>query len=358
MLVAGLAACEQRQPPVDRRPTPASPSRSAVLLPCGRSIADVAEQVTPSVVSVVSVKAGQLGQHEYSVGSGVILSSDGVVITNSHVVDQAAKIAVGLKDGRALEGRLVGADPKSDIALVRIDSKNLKPIAIADSSKLRIGDVVIAVGNPFGIGQTVTMGIVSAVSRVDLGITDYDDFIQTDAAINPGSSGGALVNMDGELIGINTAIVSRNGAYQGIAFAIPSRMAIQIKNALLEHGKVIRGWLGVAVEDVTYEHAQSLHLERGVLVASVTPNGPAAKAGLEQGDVITAIDGVEMRDAGQVRNLVAMTATGKTVQVDLRRNGKPTSVAVSLAEQPDDLRTASPFDRDAADPERPSATSL
>jgi Do/DeqQ family serine protease len=337
ILLCASMSCERERSAQERPPS----SREAVLISGGHSIADVAAAVTPCVVSVVSeMDAGdswfsEPGHHVYSLGSGVIVSSDGVIITNSHVVAQASRIAVAFKDGRTLEAKLVGTDPKSDIAVVRVDAKDLPPIAVADSSKLRIGEVVLAIGNPFGIGQTVTMGIVSALSRVDLGITEYGDFIQTDAAINPGNSGGALVNMEGQLVGINTAIVSRIGGYQGLGFAIPSRMAIQIKNSLVEHGKVIRGWLGVGVQDLTYERAQSLHLQRGVMISDVTPNGPGARAGLERGDVLVAIDGVQMIDAGQVRNFVAMTATGKKVQLDLRRNGRAQLIEVNLGQEPE-----------------------
>jgi serine protease Do len=339
-----------------------------VLLPDGRSVADVAAKVTPSVVNVFSEKAsarqfepnpspffsdpffryffddpGQTfreapRRRERSLGSGVIVSSDGVIVTNNHVVAQAEKIRVALKDGRELEAKLVGADPKSDVAVLRVDAKDLPAIAVADSSKIRVGDLVLAIGNPFGIGQTVTMGIISAVGRANLGITDYEDFIQTDAAINPGNSGGALVTMDGLLVGINTAIVSRTGGYQGVGFAIPSNMAMQVKDSLLRHGKVIRGWLGVAIQDVTEGLGESIGVPAngGVLVSDVTPDGPADKAGLRRGDVITAIDGVKTNDSGHLRNVVALAGKGKKVRVDLVRGGKQHSFDVTLGEQPPD----------------------
>jgi serine protease Do len=327
----------------------------------------VAEKVTPSVVNVFSEKAapatapdqspffsdpffhfffGEPGRgfreaprrREQSLGSGVIVGADGVIITNNHVVAQAEKIRVALKDGREFEAKLAGSDPKSDVAVLRVDAKDLPAIAVADSSKIRIGDVVLAIGNPFGIGQTVTMGIISAVGRANIGITDYEDFIQTDAAINPGNSGGALVTMDGQLVGINTAIVSRSGGYQGIGFAIPSNMAMQIKDSILQHGRVVRGWLGVVIQDITEELAKSLDVpaRSGVLVSDVTPDSPAAKAGLKRGDVITAIDGVKTTDSAHLRNLVALAGKGKKVKVDLLREGKEKSVEVTLAEQPAD----------------------
>jgi serine protease Do len=339
------------------------PPAAASFLPQGASIADVAERVTPSVVNVFSEKVAQAPdlspffsdpffrfffdepgrgfrevprRREQSLGSGVIVSADGVIITNNHVVAQAEKIRVALKDGREFDAKLVGSDPKSDVAVLRIDAKDLPAIPVADSSKLRIGDLVLAIGNPFGIGQTVTMGIVSAVGRANVGITDYEDFIQTDAAINPGNSGGALVNMEGQLVGINTAIVSRSGGYQGIGFAIPSNMAMQVKDMILQHGRVVRGWLGVAIQDITEPLAKSLDVpvRAGVLVSDVSPDGPAAKAGLKRGDVITAIDGVKTTDTGHLRNLVAMAGKGKTVKVELLRDGKTLSVDVVLGEQP------------------------
>ena len=345
-----------------------NPSKSSLLFADGPSIADVAAKVTPSVVNVFSEKApaqnlepsgqpffsdpffrfffDQPGRspreaprrREQSLGSGVIVSADGVIVTNNHVVAQAEKIRVALKDGREFQAKLVGSDPKSDVAVLRVDAKDLPAIPVADSSKIRVGDLVLAVGNPFGIGQTVTMGIISAVGRANMGITDYEDFIQTDAAINPGNSGGALVTMDGLLVGINTAIVSRTGGYQGIGFAIPSNMATQVKDSILRHGKVIRGWLGVAIQDVTEELAKSMGIapKTGVLVSDVTLDGPAGKAGLQRGDVITAIDGVKTNDSAQLRNLVALAGKGKKVRVDLLRGGKEKSFEVTLGELPAD----------------------
>jgi serine protease Do len=365
VMLATLAACKQREP--DRKPNPpvAPPAQTsgqaAVIVPGARSIADVAAQVTPSVVSVYSerlaptlpVSPDGFGlferqgraprRRQLSLGSGVIVARNGIILTNSHVIAGAQKIRVALNDGRTLDAKLVGADPKTDVAVLRVDAKNLPPIEIADSSKLRIGDVVLAIGNPFGIGQTVTMGIVSAVGRANMGITDYDDFIQTDAAINPGNSGGALVNMNGQLVGINTAIISQSGGYQGIGFAIPSQMAIQIKDSLLQHGKVTRGWLGVAVQDLTDDLAHSLEVEphSGVLISDVTAGSPAARAGLQRGDVITAIDGVKTVDAGQVRNLVALAPIGKQVRLDVRRGRQARTVEVKLGEQPEDTSVAS-----------------
>jgi serine protease Do len=243
-----------------------------------------------------------------------------------------------LKDGREMEAKLVGADPKSDVAVLRVAAKDLPAISVADSSKIRIGDLVLAIGNPFGLGQTVTMGIISAVGRANMGITDYEDFIQTDAAINPGNSGGALVTMDGELIGINTAIVSRTGGYQGVGFAIPSQMAMQVKDAILRDGKVVRGWLGVAIQDVSEELARTMNVTArvGVLVSDVTPDGPAAKVGINRGDIITAIDGEKTNDTTHLRNLISLAGKGKRVHVELSRDGKGKSFDVTLGELPAD----------------------
>jgi serine protease Do len=344
----------------------ANPSRASLV--DGRSIADVAAKVTPSVVNVFSEKTAAHPfepdrspffsdpffrfffddpsrsfrdaprRREQSLGSGVIVSADGVIITNNHVVAQADKIRVALKDGREFQAKLVGSDPKSDVAVLRVEAKGLPAIPVADSAKTRVGDLVLAVGNPFGIGQTVTMGIISAVGRANMGITDYEDFIQTDAAINPGNSGGALVTMDGLLVGINTAIVSRSGGFQGVGFAIPSNMAMQVKDSILRDGKVIRGWLGVAIQDVTEELGKSVGIaaKTGVLVSDVTSDGPAAKAGLKRGDVITAIDGVKTNDSAHLRNVVALAGKGKKVRVDALRDGKEKSFEITLGELPAD----------------------
>jgi serine protease Do len=348
----------------------ASASHSAALLPDGRSIANVAAKVTPSVVNVFSERkidvdrgmspffadpffrffferpqgpSAPAGRREQSLGSGVIVSSDGVIITNNHVVADADEIRAALKDGREFKARLLGADRESDVAVLRIDdAKDLPAIEVADSSQMRIGDLVLAIGNPFGVGQTVTMGIVSAVGRANMGITDYEDFIQTDAAINPGNSGGALVNMDGKLVGINTAIISRTGGYQGIGFAIPSNMAIQVKDAIVTHGKVVRGWLGVSLQDLTEQLANGLNvgLRSGVLVADVTGGGPAAKAGIQRGDIITAIDGVKMEDSRHLRNSVALGGAGRKVRIDVLRDGKAKSFEVTLEEAKASARKA------------------
>ena len=320
-------------------------------------IADVAEKVTPSVVNVWSTQVvstgfegdpffeeffGRRGKRKQGGGgSGVIVSSKGYVLTNNHVVANASDIKVSLNDGREVEATVVGTDPKTDLAVLRLKGKlgNLKAIEIGDSSKIRLGEVVLAIGNPFGVGQTVTMGIISAKGRQNLGIVDYEDFIQTDAAINPGNSGGALVNLRGQLIGINTAILSRTGGYQGIGLAIPTTMARPIMDSLIARGKVVRGWLGVSIQDLTKELADTLKLgaERGVLIGGVVKGGPAARAGIREGDVVVRVGETTTEKSSQLRNAVASFGVGKTVKVEFIRNGKRQAVDVVLAEQPTDM---------------------
>ena len=271
-----------------------------------------------------------------SLGSGVIVSAEGVVLTNNHVVAKAKAIRVKLYDGRVLSATLVGADPKSDLAVLRLQGapKDLHPMPIGSSRKLRLGQVVLAIGNPFGLGQTVTMGIVSAVGRANMGIVDYEDFIQTDAAINPGNSGGALVNMNGQLMGINTAIFSKSGGYQGIGFAVPTDMAQPIMKGLLQHGRVVRGWLGVGIQTLTREMAEKLGIPftKGVLVAHVEPGSPADRAGIRREDLLTSINGESTDTVVRLRNRVASTAPGGTIKLSLLRGSKKMAVAVVLGE--------------------------
>jgi serine protease Do len=273
-------------------------------------------------------------------GSGVIISPDGVILTNNHVVAQADKIRVKLPDDREVDAQVVGTDPKSDVAVLRVEEKNLPFIAVADSSKNRVGDIVLAIGSPFALSHSVTMGIISALNRNTTGITEYGDFIQTDAAINPGNSGGALINMRGELIGINTAIVSGSGGNQGIGFAIPSNMAMAVKDAILKDGHVVRGWLGVMIQPVTPEIADNLGAKdrKGVLVSDVTKDGPAHKAGLKRGDIILKIDDTETTDPAQLKNLIAAKGKATRVKVGLLRDNKPVELMVTLGELPDEAR--------------------
>ena len=225
---------------------------------------------------------------EQGLGSGVVVSSDGYIVTNNHVVEQADEIKVQLPDKRSMKAKLIGTDPKTDVSVIKVDATGLPTLPWGDSSQLQVGELVLAVGNPFGLNQTVTMGIISAVGRANMGIVDYEDFIQTDAAINPGNSGGALVNLKGELIGINTAIFTRSGGYMGIGFSIPSNMVKSVMNSLIKHGKVVRGWIGVSIQEITPELAKEFGAAeaKGALVAEVMEQSPASKAKLERGDII------------------------------------------------------------------------
>ena len=284
---------------------------------------------------------------EQGLGSGVIVTSDGYIITNNHVVEGADELTVSLPDKRTFKAKVVGTDPKTDVAVVRIAASNLPVLPWGDATQLQVGEMVLAVGNPFGLSQTVTMGIISAVGRANMGIVDYEDFIQTDAAINPGNSGGALVNLKGELIGINTAIFTQSGGYMGIGFAIPSNMAKSVMTSLIQHGKVVRGWLGVSIQELTPELAQQFGTTQtnGALVGDVMEEGPAAKAKLERGDIIIAYHGTTVRDPGHLRALVAETAPGTTVTVSLVRNGETRTVSVTIGELPKDVASASGSDR-------------
>ena len=278
-------------------------------------------------------------RRESSLGSGVIVDSAGYIVTNNHVVAKADEIKVLLNDKREFTGKVVGTDPKSDIAIVKINAKDLPVIPWGDSDKLDIGEYVLAIGNPFGLNQTVTQGIVSAVGRANVGIADYEDFIQTDAAINPGNSGGALVNARGQLVGINTAIFSRSGGYMGIGFAVPSNMTRAVMDSLIKTGKVVRGWLGVSIQEVTPDLAKQFGMKeaRGALVNEVIPDSPAAAAGIQGGDIITAFNGKAVDSPSTLRNTVAQTLVGKSVKVDVLREKKSLTVDVKISEQPKDI---------------------
>jgi serine protease Do len=271
-----------------------------------------------------------------SLGSGVIADKDGYILTNSHVVKDADDIKIKLSDMREFKGKVIGTDPKTDLAIIKIEAHNLPVIKIGDSDKMRVGETVIAIGTPFGLNQTVTSGIVSAVGRANVGIAEYEDFIQTDAAINPGNSGGALVNVRGELIGINTAIFSTSGGYQGIGFAVPSNMAKAVMGSLIKSGKVVRGWLGVSIQPVTPDLAKQFGLkeEKGALVGDVIEDGPAEKAGIQRGDVIVEFDGREVTDPAGLRNMVAGTSPEKQIAIKVLRAGKPKTMNIVIAELP------------------------
>jgi serine protease Do len=274
-----------------------------------------------------------------ALGSGVIVSPDGYIVTNNHVVEGADRLTVTLSDGRVLTAHVVGRDPQTDIAVVRVDAKDLPAITFASSAKVDVGDRVLAVGNPFGIGETVTTGIVSAKSRrAGLGLA-YEDFIQTDAAINPGNSGGALVDIDGRLVGINTAILSHSGGSQGVGLAVPADLVRHVVDSLVAHGKVVRGYLGVGVQDVTPELADSFGLKNraGALIADVQPNSPAAKAGLASGDVITSIDGQPVDGSSHLSLVVGESAPGAKLALEVLHNGKSEHLTVTTASKPGDV---------------------
>jgi serine protease Do/serine protease DegQ len=276
----------------------------------------------------------QTERPEQSAGSGVIVdAANGYVVTNFHVIKDALRVTVTLKDRRQFQAKLVGTDPGTDIALLKIDGKNLQTLRLGNSDLLNVGDFVVAIGNPFGLGQTVTSGIVSALGRSGLDIEGYEDFIQTDASINPGNSGGALVNLKGELIGINTAIIGPSGANVGIGFAVPSAMVKAVLDQLVRFGEVRRGRLGASSEDITHDLAVSLGLAStaGAIVSTVDANSPAEKAGLKPGDVITAVNGKNIRSSLDLRNKIGLMPIGETVSLELTRKGKPLTTKVKIA---------------------------
>jgi len=272
---------------------------------------------------------------QQGVGSGVVVTKDGYILTNNHVVDGADEVKVTLQDGRELSAKVIGKDPKSDVAVVKVDTADLPFIDVADSDQIEVGDLVLAVGNPFGIGQTVTMGIVSATGRAHMGL-DYEDFIQTDAAINPGNSGGALVDADGRLIGINTAILSRSGGNQGIGFAIPTNLARDVMENLVKDGKVTRGYLGVMIQDITPALAKEFKLKdsKGALVGDVVPNGPAQRAGLKSGDIVVEFNGKAVEDARHLKLAVARLKPGAKASTRVLRDGSSKSLEVTVREMP------------------------
>jgi serine protease Do len=278
-------------------------------------------------------------EREQALGSGVIVTADGTILTNNHVIDGATDIKVQLNDKREYTAKLVGADAKTDIAVLKIEAKELPTLPIGDSGQLNVGDLIFAIGDPFGIGETATMGIVSATGRANLGIENYENFIQTDAAINPGNSGGAMIDIHGNLVGINTAILSHgSGGNEGVGFAIPMSMVKPVMDQILSHGKVVRGYLGILPQDVTPELAKAFNYNQpgGVLIGNVKPDTPAAKAGLKQGDVITALNGTATTDRNTFRNAVAAMAPGTSIKLDVWRDGKTQPFTVTLTELPPD----------------------
>jgi serine protease Do len=350
-------------------------SKEAVdlLTRINEATAEVAGAVKPAVVNIASTKTvhmrgmnspfddpffrqffgDQLRQYnqprdykQSGMGSGVIVEKNGYILTNNHVIKDADDIKVRLSDKRVFKGKIVGADPKTDVAVIKIDAVNLPVVKLGDSDKLRVGDRVIAIGNPFGLNQTVTTGIISAKGRADVGIADYEDFIQTDAAINPGNSGGALVNVKGELIGINTAILSSSGGNQGVGFAIPSNMVKTVMASLIKSGKVVRGWLGVSIQSITPDLAKQLGLkeEKGALIADVMEGSPAERAGLQRGDVVTEFDGKAVIDSTQLKNMVAATPPGKEATVKYIRDGAVRTAKAAIQELPVQAQIAAKYE--------------
>ncbi len=335
----------------------------------GKNFVEIAKMVKPAVVNITATRSGKSGdgpqsspfddpffrrffgeeffkrdapqreRKERGQGSGVIVDPNGLIITNNHVVNKADELRVILSDKREFKGKLIGTDAKTDVAVVKIETTGLSTIPWADSDQLEVGEFVLAVGSPFGLTQSVTMGIVSAVGRASMGIAEYEDFIQTDAAINPGNSGGALVNVRGELVGINTAIFSQSGGNMGIGFAVPSNLARSMMDQLVKTGKVVRGWLGVSIQDLTPELASQFGITetKGVLVSDVMEGSPAKKAGFERADVIVEYDGKPMDSPTHLRNAVAQTPIGKKVPVKVIRDKKPKTLDVAIAEQPKSL---------------------
>lgn len=328
------------------------------------SLAPMLERSTPAVVNIststnIEIRENPLMQDPFirqffqmpnqprqqqrnSLGSGVIIDSvQGLVLTNNHVIAKADKIKVTLQDGRQLAAQLVGADTEADVAIIKIPAENLVQIPIADSSHLKVGDFVVAIGNPFGLGQTVTSGIVSALGRSGLGIEGYEDFIQTDASINPGNSGGALVNLRGELVGMNTAILAPSGGNVGIGFAIPTNMAMTIKDSLVKHGEVRRGLLGVTTQDLTPElmNAFNLSNKQGAAISRIDNNSPAEKAGLQAGDVIISANGQTIKDSHDIRNIIGLLQVGDDVDIEYVRGNEKKTVTATIS-KPEQVQLA------------------
>ncbi len=367
LLAAILLTCVLLPNARAQNPSEVPEEAAKVLQHMSDAFAAVAEQVRPIVVAIYTEKEIDVrtphenfpglreffgepffdrffgprmeGFKQRGLGSGVIVSADGLILTNNHVAGEADELTVRLADGRDFEAEVVGADKRSDLAVIRIDAEGLPFAKLGDSDALRVGEWVLAVGSPFHLEQTVTAGIVSATGRQRVNLTDYEDFIQTDAAINPGNSGGPLVNLRGEVVGVNTAIATRSGGYQGVGFAIPANMANVIMADLISEGRVIRGWLGVVIRDLDRDLAQSLGLERveGALVNEVVADSPAGEAGLEGGDVILKFNGQVIHNVDNLRNRVAMTRPGTEAEVEVSRNGKIRTFVVKLRELPEDV---------------------
>lgn len=340
--------------------------------PSKSSYAPVLKNVLPSVVNISSSKvvkaAHEMGgqqmdpffrqffgngeapfeapkdRREKSLGSGVIVSPEGYILTNNHVVDGATEVKVTLSDKREFEAKIVGIDPKTDVAVLKIDASNLKSVTLGDSSKVEVGDTALAIGDPFGVGQTVTRGIISATGRGNLGIEDYEDFIQTDAPINPGNSGGALINDRGELVGINTAILTHSEGSEGIGFAVPVNLARQVMDQILQNGKVVRAYMGILPQDMTPEMAKAFGQKdaRGVAVGDVTANSPAQQAGVHRGDILLDVNGKPIANSNELRMTISMMQPGTDIKLNLLRDGSQKEITLKLAEMPTETAMAIP----------------
>lgn len=356
-------------------PTPATVP--VAVTASAQGFTEVAKQVTPAVVNITTVMTEKIsdglslpdelrdrmeeffgrpldprghGPHNprefrgprKGQGSGVIVSSDGYILTNNHVIANVREVHVTLPDKREFKGKIIGADPKTDLAVVKINASDLPAVSWGNASMLQAGEYVLAVGNPFGLNSTVTLGIVSAVGRGHMGITQYEDFIQTDAAINPGNSGGALVNTKGELVGINTAIFSQTGGYQGVGFAVSTTMAKPIYDSLVKTGKVVRGYLGIGLQELNQDLAKSFGVKdsKGALISDVKENSPADQAGLKQGDVIIGYQGTPVEDGVALQRLVTKTPVGTKVPMKMIRDGRERELTVRVGEQPDQEKVA------------------
>lgn len=275
-------------------------------------------------------------RRENSLGSGVIVSSQGLILTNNHVVEAADEIEIALSDGRTMPGRVVGTDPETDLAVIKVDMKNLPAITFGRSEQTNVGDIVLAIGNPYGIGETVTQGIISALGRNHLGINTFENFIQTDAPINPGNSGGALIDADGNLVGINSAIFSRDGGSLGIGFAIPVSLAKQVMEQIIRQGSVTRGWIGIEAQDITPELAESFKLKtaRGSLIAGILRNSPADRAGLKPGDILLEINGREVTDSSTMLNLISALKPEKPAALKIMRDQNEMNIAITVGKRP------------------------
>jgi serine protease Do len=365
-----LLGCLLLNGEIDAKVTPEIEATIGQLEKFSEAFSAIAAEVTPGVVAVVNKKTRQVlargrfndpfleqffgaplyrreQKQEQGLGSGVIVSEKGYVLTNNHVIAGADEIVVELADGRSFEAKLLGTDPQSDVAVLKIEGENLPVVKMGDSEDLKVGAWILAIGNPFGLRHTVTSGIVSAIGRGNLQLLDYEDFIQTDAAINPGNSGGAMVNMRGELIGINTAILSRSGGSQGVGFAVPINMVRNIMEQVIEHGKVVRGYLDVAVQDLTPGIAQALGIQskQGALIQDVAAQGIAERAGLRRGDVIVSVNDRVVMDAEEFRTRIAQTPPGTDMRFEVVRKGKKQIVRVQLSGLDDQLARANLVDQ-------------